>query len=238
MVFKLGGPGRSGIKNKKTNRPWWPDLEPKCVLYFPMNEGGGTFLRDHSGQNNHGTIHGASWSKGEALDFDGSDDYISVADSPSLDINSEITISVWVNLRTNPDPGPNYAIVVGKTATYPTSLLYDRSANKRYVWVGGDDDYIASTSGLAPENDGWHHIVATWATGSNLLIYVDGVLNGTSTKVYSGDMWDNSNNVLIGGGVADRYLNGIIDEVMVFNEALTAAQIKDLYEKGRSKHGV
>jgi len=225
MVFKLGGPGRSGIKNKKTNRPWWPDLEPKCVLYFPMNEGGGTSLRDHGGQNNHGTITGASWYKGEALDFDGSDDYV---EATKINLAAVGSISIWFNARDVTNAGTLFGTVTADTERFYLGVAGGEARGTFY------DGSYNSKSGSVNTNT-WYHAVFVW-DGSTPKLYLNGVeQTGTTNAALRAAQ---RTTIGISTNLTDYPFNGIIDEVVVFNEALTAAQIKDLYEKGRSKHGV
>jgi len=76
-------------------------VEPDFIGWWKFDEGEGNIAYDSAG-NNHGTIYGAQWTTGQingALDFDGVDDYVEIADDDSLTPSSEITISFWIYNR-------------------------------------------------------------------------------------------------------------------------------------------
>lgn len=72
------------------------------VGYWRLDEGSGTTAGDSSGNNNNGIIYGATWVDGKiekALNFDGNDDYISIAHSPSLEFSDSVTVAGWIKIE-------------------------------------------------------------------------------------------------------------------------------------------
>ena len=75
---------------------------PSPALYLPFDEGFGTKAHDESSNRNDGTIVGATWKdetmckSGKCLEFDGTGDYVEIADNQSLDLSEEVTLEAWV----------------------------------------------------------------------------------------------------------------------------------------------
>jgi len=83
---------------------WQPDAN--TVLWLPGYEGAGSLIRDYSGKGNHGTIYGATWVRSDkglwVLDCDGTDDFVSIANTASLQFGtSDFSVEFWVYLGHN-----------------------------------------------------------------------------------------------------------------------------------------
>ncbi|MBI3985063.1 MAG: DUF2341 domain-containing protein [Candidatus Levybacteria bacterium] len=173
---------------------------------------------------------------GKALSFDGTNDYAKVFDSSSLDITSTITISAWVKLT----DVTAYRQVVAKNTTGsgyndPYALRVEITTGKVSARVGNgaasEDTVVGNTS----VSDGkWHYIVMT-RDASFLKLYVDGVLDATPvTSTIT--MFANTTDLRIGSWEgASFYYKGSMDEVKIFNQALTADQVKLEYNRGASQ---
>lgn len=189
---------------------------------------------DRSGQNNHGTINGAVRTigkLGQALDFDGSNDIVTVIDDPSLSPAGAITISAWIYPHSISTV--NWQMVVGRWAD---------SDNSYYLGIANDErlhlslytpewDTATGNTTIVPYN--WYHIVGTY-DGANMVLYLNGANNGG--KAQSGNINDSENNLTIGASTkstSETYFDGIIDEVRIYNRALTAQEIQRLYNLGR-----
>ncbi len=210
------------------------DLNDGLVGYWSFDEGQEGTAYDYSGNGNHGAIEGASWTCGvcgSALYFDGVDDYVSIADSPAFDVGDEITVGAWIN-TTVVNAGSAIAVhdlsqakwlLYASGSTHTVSLFYVRTSSG---WeLAGDSSSVS---------DGvWHYVVGTFRRSSPLArirMYIDGVLTGTNDgfdeSILAGDQ-----GVHIGsrwGGLSDGF-NGIIDEVRVYDRALSPDEILDLY---------
>jgi len=199
------------------------------VLWLKFNEGSGTTAYDSSFYNNHGTIYGAVYTDGKfgkALSLDGVDDYVEVADSESLDITDEITIVVWAK----PDGANEMGYLVAKG---------NPAADQRYnlYWYGTDDRLVFWESGSERTSDKVFVDDNVWVQatividGTTLKFYRNGVSAGT--KTLSNPLESNSDALRIGHRVGDpsdaRCFKGIIDEVRIYNRALSENEIKMLY---------
>ena len=79
-----------------------PPVNNGLRLHLPFDEGSGTSTADISGLGNDGTLSGPTWigsPLGTSLDFDGVNDLVQVPSDPSLDVQDEITLAAWVNVR-------------------------------------------------------------------------------------------------------------------------------------------
>ena len=201
-----------------------------------FDEGVGITVADSSGNSNNGTISGASWTDGKldtALQFDGTDDHVSIADSPSLNPTNEITIETWVRLGSLPQAGWNK--IVAKPyirRAHPWQQYALTLHDNQFVFelnAGGTKEGVTGTEILTPNT--WYHVAGTY-DGSEMRIYVNGELNGTLSK--SGAIAVYPTDVHIGAGIYSdaqtEYINGIIDEVRILDRALSAEEIKSDYE--------
>ena len=99
-------------------KPCYAEIDPKSVVgVWLLDEGEGEIVVDSSDNGNDGRLFGANWIDGKfgkALDFDGEDDYVEVADDPILDGMPELTLVAWVYLRDYSKTG--YTGFVDKTS--------------------------------------------------------------------------------------------------------------------------
>jgi hypothetical protein len=173
-----------------------------------------------------GTISGAAWSPsgrfGHALSFDGVDDWVTIADANALDLTTGMTLEAWVN----PSALSGWRTAVLKEA--PNALAYALYAHDNAprpavtITVAGLDRSALGASAL-PLNT-WTHLAATY-DGTTLRLFVNGVQVGT--LAVSGPMATSAGALRIGGNaVWGEYFSGLIDEVRIYNRALTAAEIQ------------
>ena len=215
-----------------------PPTDKGLVGYWSMNEGAGTVAGDGSGNGNRGTLTGGpTWvdgKRGKALSFDGGDDDVLVADNNSLDFGTgDMSISAWI--KPNTVTTANQAIVDktgGGTAAY------------RFNTSNADGDRLKFTRGSlfvdgVGSNDNvlvagvWQHIAAVVNTSGTDIVtfYVNGVAQGSGNLANSS--FTNANPLMIGqkgyDGSSVVNFNGLIDEVRIYNRALSAAEIQTLY---------
>ena len=195
-----------------------------------FDEGSGTTTADSSGYGDNGTIYGANWTTGKlnyGLEFNGSSDYVDCGNDSSLNISGNITILMWVKLRSG---SADFQVGVekggwgsGEYGLYPA--MYGNVCFQFYDLPNECDDECL---GSDIRDDTWHHLAGAW-NGSNITVYLDG--NVDATINCSGTRSDNSESVYIGSRQgSQRYINGTIDEVKIYNRALSAEEIKADYE--------
>jgi glucose/arabinose dehydrogenase len=194
------------------------------VAAYGFNEGSGTAINDKSGTGNNGTAAATTWTTGHsggALNFNGSSSMVTIADSNSLDLSAGLTLDAWVKPTTTDN---DWRTVVLKERDDGLSYgLYSAGSDGPAGFVRiGAEDRVAGGPNTLPANT-WTHIAITY-DGSQLRFYVNGVL--VETRNQTGAIVTSPGALRIGGNtVWDEYFAGTIDDVRVYNRALTAAQI-------------
>jgi chitodextrinase len=199
------------------------------VAAYSFDAGSGSAVADASGIGNTGTIANAIWSTaghtGSALSFNGSNAWVTVPDSPSLDLTSGMTLEAWVE----PTQLGGWRTALIKEAPSQTELSYGLYAStdvgpaSGHVLVGSPPDTFAQGTTTSPLGT-WTHVAATY-DGSKLRVYVNGVKE--ASKPVRGSIVTSSGALRIGGNaVWGEYFAGLIDDVRVYNRALSATEIQ------------
>jgi glucose/arabinose dehydrogenase/PKD repeat protein len=188
-----------------------------------FDEPSGSTTSDASGSGNGGTISGAARTTGRnggGLSFDGVNDWVTVADAPSLDLTTGMTLEAWVR----PSNVSYWRTVVLKEQ--PGQLAYalyastDNGRPSGHVYT--TRDVALQTPSAVPTNT-WSHLAMTW-DGLTIRMYVNGTQ--VASSALTGTAVTSSSPLRMGGnGVWDEWFSGTIDDVRVYNRALTAAQI-------------
>lgn len=219
---------------------WSPPPPPELVAYWKFDEYSGTTANDSASKNN-GTIHGAEWTTGlfgSALSFDGKDDYVEVPDDSTLRFmqSSSFTISFWAmpvsqghivcKMR-----GARQRNVFGyQTAWSPKNSTFGFAVESS--WKGA----VSATTGLnsAPAGS-WYHVAAMYAD-KDIKIYLNGELRDNKTFDLSTGSTTPDKNLVIGARSYDstitRFFGGKIDDVRIYDGALSDAEIWALCESG------
>jgi len=216
-------------------------IDDSCVLQT-ISRGSrqkGTKVFDLSKKGNHGTIYGAVWktlpSGLNVLKFDGVDDYVDCGSDESLNITDEITLEAWVKTS---ETGTQKTIIVKDLSGYgPGYLLRIQTNNKPNFFIGdGANPRDVSTISKTVTDGIWHYIVGVWE-GDLIKIYLDGYLDNVANASGVGDIRSNTD-VLIGRRISNYYFHGLIDEVRIYNRALSASEIREHFENERILFGV
>jgi len=204
------------------------DLERGLVAYYSFDD---CSAKDLSGNGNDGIIYGAKCvdgKLGKALRFDGVNDYVEVPDSPSLDITTEATLEAWVKLKSSTDWQTIFSKGLDGRENYELLVCSDLSC-LHTGWEFDIGRFTHTWSYLIPENK-WTHICLRWKAPL-MKLYINGEFKET---------WDTGASyaiprtepLLIGNEYGRaRYFNGIIDEVRIYNRALSEEEIRALYER-------
>ena len=196
--------------------------------WWRFDEGSGTIARDSSGKGNDGTINGAKWADGKygkALLFNAQDNYVEVPTSGTLEMDANVTIAAWINWVNAGDtwlaimangqqggPWENYGLFVNRTGRF---VYFTLSLDGAHV--------TQQTPNNAIVPDEWLHVCATW-DGSAARIYVNGEMKLEQPR--PGKLVPPKLPLRIGHrNGSPHYFNGTIDEVRIYNHALTPVEI-------------
>ena len=195
---------------------------------------GGT-LRDISGRNNHGTLTNmdpaSDWILSDGrwtLDFDGTDDYISLGVAP---ISDDFTYSYWRNWQ--PVAASSSAALGTTDSEASRSNIRERyvGANYTIIYVSLSDysNINWNYSSTGAKFFGWHHFTVT-RSGSSFHLWLDGVDEGERTSAVTFD-WSHALRIGAQGSTGQYYpFIGQIAHSSLYNRALTPAEIRHLYE--------
>ena len=214
-----------------------PVILPDPIGYWPMDEGAGSSILDQSGNGHDGALAGnPTWNADRingpySLNLDGTGDCALVDDAPGIRLTESIAIAAWVRpsatrtqyiLRKGIQNGANPG-----GSGYELSLASSGTAFFRFnQTIPGNTYRIDSNAPLAVGV--WTHLVGTW-DGTTMRLYVNGV-EQSATQGFTGTIYANSLPLGIGcqsnGG---SVLNGRLDDVYLFGEALSPVMIQRLY---------
>ncbi|MFO0793487.1 MAG: LamG domain-containing protein [Candidatus Brocadiaceae bacterium] len=200
---------------------------------YTFDEGSGATAHDTSGNGNNGTINGATWTGGKygsALSFNGASSYVSI--SNSLLAFSEFTCVAWVNAA---DLVANRGVFT--SGGFNTSGFRFRVNKDGSVWLmmagGGSYTTVLTAAGVI-QSGSFYHISVTGKSGQYMRIYVNGVLakekittqtvTTPTAPGYIGTSWSTSSELM----------KGVIDNVCIYNRALSNQEVMDLYNKNNA----
>jgi hypothetical protein len=203
------------------------------VAAYSFSEGSGTTVSDTSGNNLKGTIVGATWVStgkyGPALSFNGTSSYIDLGNPTALQFTGSMTVEAWVNASANPaDDGQIVAKSDGTGWQFKTTP--DTGAETFGMAVSsGPGSNIQRYSTTVRSLNVWYHVAGVYdAVAQTLSTYVNGVLdNGILKGVVPGSQFNQSVNVNIGRRTGGYYFKGLIDEVRIYNRALSQPEIQN-----------
>lgn len=210
---------------------------PGLISWWPGDDN----ANDIMDSNNGILLNGATFAAGkvgQAFSFTGGMSQVVVADSSNLDITTAVTLDAWVN----PNPGSlagcpqNHCAVVAK-GNWPASRNYglwirgDGGIGTGYVTTGGASIFAHTAGGLVPEGSFTHVAAVLNPAAGEMRIHVNGVSHPVSISGGSSSSPLLDNNEPLGIGFSDpggfqHNFYGIIDEVEVFNRALSVAEIQ------------
>lgn len=212
----------------------YAEINPEtCVGMWLFDEGDGDVAKDSSGTGNDGTINGGpQWVDGKfnstALEFDGVDDYVDCGNDASLK-PQQLTVTLWFNTKQIAamsvmfKAGKNWNDMAGALVKIdPGGKLVGgipQGAGNSAVWL--------TNPGL--ETEKWYHVALT-IDGTNSILYLDGANIASDA---TGEIFYDDRPIAIGseGGTTNPF-DGFIDEVALFNEALTEEDINTIMTEG------
>ena len=210
--------------------------ENGLVLHYTFEEGKGDVLRDRSGNNLHGKIHGAKWVKTpfvSALEFDGRDDFVECPYSPASDTSGAFTVEAWVFPRRH--EGGIFCRVSGggwQDQRIVLTSFYPNRERPCYMFCIADGKKHDRARQPALALNAWTHLAAVF-DGTAVALYRNGVHERSFVSRCKADV--KGVPVWIGRsqGLGDRaYFRGRIAEVRYYKRALAGGEVKRHYEEG------
>ncbi|VVB95772.1 3',5'-cyclic adenosine monophosphate phosphodiesterase CpdA [uncultured archaeon] len=197
-------------------------IEPVAQFHFEGN------AEDSSGNGNNGTIIGATFVQGisgQALSFDGVNDYVKT----NANINTlPLTIEAWVYPRSITGTGVNNKYIIDNDAGHNAHAI--GIDDNRFMIVYHDGGLLSS---VELSTNTWYHVAGVWEQGS-VKLYVNGTINNSAIFL-QGSLNGATSDTTIGeyrwGQPFPRIFDGLIDEVRIYNRALSADEIKADFEK-------
>ncbi|RPJ27439.1 MAG: hypothetical protein EHM35_14215, partial [Planctomycetaceae bacterium] len=206
------------------------------VAWWKLDESEGRTAADASGNGNEATVQGnpdwqpAGGKLGGAIDLGGDGDFLDAANESAFDFTSGVTIAAWI--KADALDKPWQAIVTkGDNAwriqrNNETDMLEFACTGVR-VPSGSPYGSLFGTRSISLRE--WHHIAGAY-DGKKMYVYVDGTLD--TSQEASGPINENDALVQIGANtqMQDRFWNGLIDDLRIYNFGLPEAQVRQLYE--------
>ncbi len=193
------------------------------VAYWKLDEEIGTVAGDSSRHKNDGTIYGdAKWTKGKsggAIDFDGIDDYIDVGD---LDLEDAFSISAWIKL-----------------SSFANNMIVGKSFQTYEFFVSPTGQLVANRNSSTPirlqadlDTKRWYHLVVTQNDTEGMVMYLDGSVISTNSDTSPTNEDNASTKIGATGWTARDFFHGTIDEVRIYNRALTNKEVEAIAALG------
>jgi len=210
-------------------------LQDGLALYLPFDEGQGTVAKDLSDKKNDGAIKKAEWVDGKfgkALKFSADDTFVEVPFSKDFKITEGITLGAWVTANAS---GQFRGIINARKTTYGPYLLQQASSGVGEFGLFIQGSWLCSQSVGSLEKSVFHHLVATYDQNVGEHFYFDGKISESLNQAPKGmgtiDVTpDEGIGIGHNYGMAGRFWDGVIDEVVIYNRALSADEVATLFK--------
>jgi hypothetical protein len=242
-----------GTLTFSSNDPLWPDyiivldghgIEPPVISVTPYSLSvdilsGQTIIEPFSINNTGGSdllfeIYVVDSSQNFALEFDGTDDFVSVPDNAALDIQDELTIEFWFfiegesggNNFQRPVAKGNSTTTNGAFSVYVKDITDPTDIGFRFI-SSSNVTYDIWNQNLPNYNNGWHHVAGTYSNSEDLgCLFLDGNLVYTLNIPGNVQIRNTNDPFTVGDANGERPFNGKIDEVRLWNIARTQEEIQ------------
>jgi len=204
-----------------------PQTEEDLILYLTFNEGAGGISHDYSINGNNGTLHNATWIEGKfhkGLQFS-TDKYVVVKHNNTLDFGGYFTIEFWIKGYTEgvkifeKEYTPEVGVSPGPKGW---NIRYENNNIVFHATFGLDYIWHSHTIAYNVNDNKWHH-VAVVVESTVITGYLDGSID--AQEVSSSEIRPNT-----GGNLKIGKINGILDEIKIYNRALTEDEIRAHYK--------
>ena len=222
------------------------------VSYWPFDEGSGDMAYDSYGDN-HGSLKDPCWATGQidgALEFNGVDDNIDLGTDSSLKMDLPVTCCAWIKLSSTGSSDMIIALGKGQSNWYYGVFVNIRADGLLLAHIGDGTGKSATDQrwkeGTTVLTDGqWYHVAAVVRGGVDMELYINGENDGGSYGGTGGSLkYAGTNGSSFIGGTTSESIgttspfDGVIDDVAVFNRALTPEEIEQIYQDGLAGLGL
>jgi hypothetical protein len=165
-----------------------------------------------------------------SVDFDGTNDYLSIPSSTDFDFGTEdFSISMWFNLSSVGTPGNEWGGLIYRSLQYRLKFQ-GNSSDINFDTPGGNKNIVRYGSSLL---NSWHHLViSTDRTTHEMKSYIDGSLHRTVSVSSTESISAAGQPLFIGNHYNTYYLGGLVDEVSIFHSTLSASDVTAIYNSG------
>jgi hypothetical protein len=205
------------------------------VGWWPFNGN----ANDESGFSQNGTVYGASLTldrfgqTSKSYSFNGNNNYIEITSTPRLSITSSYSVSAWFNVNIWSFGNPDQHAVVSKIDNGDWYGGYEvRTTGGNFIMHSGNiggANFDIGKGGLSSNT--WYHVIVTF-DGNKVRSYVNGVLSDSVSR--TGTIGSSSNSLRFGrrgaAGSLNCWFSGSIDDIGIWNRALTQSEITALYQ--------
>jgi hypothetical protein len=204
-------------------------LSRGLVAYYLFNGN----ANDESGNGNHGTVHGAKLTTdrfgnaNRAYSFNGANDYIRVQNSDTLDLVNDFSIGFWIKPNR-----PHIGMILNKHFTGSNNdgswFLCFRDDNK--IYFQASPNFNGDTHSNAIDISVWNSVLFVYSTLDNSWrFFINGKLNNSGKTLFN--VRHTSSDLYIGSeGQYGNYFNGTMDDIRIYNRALSESEIQALYQ--------
>jgi len=216
--------------------------EKPPVAQWNLDEGSGTTAYDGIATNNGTFVSTPTWQtapdcvNGSCLSFDGVDDYVNLGADTSVQVSSKTTIMAWVKMDTYNSSTSRYIFGRSDFVIYSDSGSTDKVISLK---VSNGTSYYPRVVDVMPLNE-WHNLAVTYdgtLDSNNVVTYFDGVKQYATTV--TGSLSSPTSTWYIGGKSSGwGFFDGMIDDVRIYDYALTDSQVKQHYNAGLNRLGL
>lgn len=212
-------------------------LASDAVAILSFEEGpGATTANDLSGNSNNGSISGAAWSSttygaksSYSLNFDGTDDFVSVSHAQSQLITGSGAISAWIYPRGLGETAGRIADKSTDTGGNNGFLLALEGSNRVQFKINNQTTVYSGSESVSYNR--WMHVLVSWDETGLATFYINGLQSGSPANAGSPTGMTTTAPLTIGNrsNNTDRTFNGYIDDVRVYAQSLSLAEVQGIY---------
>ncbi|HWA51758.1 MAG TPA: LamG-like jellyroll fold domain-containing protein [Patescibacteria group bacterium] len=208
---------------------------PAPIAYWKFNEGSGTTVSDSSGNGNTGSlINTPTWTTGisnGAINFNGTNQYVSVSDSGILNLTGDLSISLWINPSSSQTV--NSDILRKESSGNGFGIEQTGSGlNYSFGWKNSSGFQCWSSNPFSLTAGAWQQLVIV-KSGATRSVYINGSPQSAGTCTGSNASISSTSGVALQiagwSSFPTRYFKGTLDDIHIFNYALSSAQVQYLY---------